>query len=72
MYKVKFQFQGQDNIIGCNSDDTMRQICNKFANMMNIDIDNIFFLYNSNIIDEEDFYLKFEEIIMKMIKLEKK
>jgi len=71
MYKVKFQFQGQDNIIGCNSDDTMRQICNKFANMMNIDIDNIFFLYNSNIIDEEDFYLKFEEIINEDDKIRK-
>ena len=40
MYKVKFNYKGQDTIIGCSNDDTMRQICDKYANMINIDIDD--------------------------------
>ena len=70
MYKVKFNYKGQDTIIGCSSDDTMRQICDKYANMINIDIDDIYFLYNSYYIDKQ-FELKLEEIINKDDKLRK-
>ena len=70
MYKVIFKFEGADTIIGCSSDDTMRQICNKFAKMINIDIDDIYFLYNSYYIDKE-FELKIEEFINKDDKIRK-
>ena len=70
MYKVIFKFKGFDTIIECSSDDTMRQICNKFVKMINIDIDDIFFLYNSNYIDKE-FELKIEEFINKDDKIRK-
>ena len=70
MYKVIFKFQGLDTIIECNSHDTMGQICNKFAFMMNIDIDNMIILYNSDMIDDK-IELKLEEILNEDDKMRK-
>ena len=60
MYKVKFNFKGQETMIQCKNEDKIKQICNRFALKANIGISNIYFVYNGNIINEN---LKIEDQI---------
>ena len=58
MSKVIFLFNGLEIIIQCNKDEKMKEICKRFALKTNNEINNIYFLYNGNKINEE---LKFNE-----------
>ena len=46
MENVIFSFKGINTIIQCNKEDKMKDICNKYANKIGIDINLIYFLYN--------------------------
>ena len=60
MFKVRFNFKGGETIIQCNSNEYMEEICKRYAQIINIDIDNLIFIYSGNIITGE---LKYEEQI---------
>ena len=59
MSKVVFLFNGLEMIIPCNKDEKLKEICKRFALKTNNEINNIYFLYNGNKINEE---LKFNEL----------
>ena len=65
MSKVIFTFKGSKTIIQCLKDDKMKDICLKFTSKINININNIYCIYNGNIINME---LKFNEIINRIDK----
>ena len=46
MENVIFTFKEINTLIQCNREDKMKDICNKFANKIGIDINLIYFLYN--------------------------
>ena len=46
MSKIIFIFNSIPTIIQCNEDDLMENICQKFANKINIQLNNLFFLYD--------------------------
>jgi len=58
MYKVRFNFKGEETIIQCNNDEKMEEICKRYVQIIKQDIDKLIFIYSGNIIDEE---LKYEE-----------
>jgi len=58
MYKVRFNFKGEETIIQCNNDEKMEEICKRYSQIIKQDIDKLIFIYSGNIIDEE---LKYEE-----------
>ena len=66
MSKVSFNFKGGETIIQCNSNEYMEEICKRYAQIINIDIDNLIFIYSGNIINGE---LKYEEQINEEDKL---
>ena len=57
---VIFVYNGLDNSIQCKKEDKMKDICLKFANKIDINIKEIYFLYGGENIDLESTY---EEII---------
>lgn len=57
---VIFNLKGKNTIIQCNPNDTMKEICLKFATKENIDINNIYFIYGGEKIKEN---MLFSEII---------
>ena len=58
---VKFLYKGTETMVQCQENEKMREICNKFGNKIKeIDIKNIYFMYNGNIIDLE---LEYKDII---------
>ena len=59
MSKVVFIFEGSRIEIQCSEEDKMKDICLKLANKIDKNINNIYFLYNGNIINLE---LKYKEI----------
>ena len=71
MSQVKFIFNGENTIIQCNSNEKMKDICQKFKEKVNIDSNkNIFYSYNGQLgIKEESV---FEEVANKGDKLRKK
>ena len=62
MSKVVFLFNGLEIIIPCNKDEKLKEICKRFELKTNNEINNIYFLYNGNKINEE---LKFNELANK-------
>ena len=66
MSKVSFNFKGGEIIIQCNSNEYMEEICKRYAQIINIDIDKLIFIYSGNIINGE---LKYEEQINEEDKL---
>ena len=60
MSKVIFIFEGKIVEIQCKNEDKMRDICIKLAIKIDKNINNLYFLYNGNIINLE---LKYKEII---------
>ena len=51
MINVIFTLKGMNTIIQCNKEDKLKDICNKYAHNMGIDINLIYFLYNGIILD---------------------
>ena len=69
MAKVIFLFKGQETTILCNLEDKMKEICQHYANKIQIDINNIYFLINGNKIDEELKYKDYTNEENKSIKI---
>ena len=51
MSKAIFTYDGVDTHIQCLKEDKMRNICQKFANKINVDINRLIFLYGGNYIN---------------------
>jgi len=60
MSEVKFNYIGREIIIPCQKEEKMKNICQRFADKANNDINKLFFLYNSNKVNIEN---TFEQII---------
>ena len=60
MLKAIFIYQGSNIEIQCNEDEKMKNIINKLSNKIQNNINNIYLIYNGNIINEE---LTIKEII---------
>ena len=70
MSMVNFLYKGTETMIQCQKNEKMREICNKFGNKVKeIDIKNIYFMYNGNIIDLE---LEYKDIINEIDKTKNK
>ena len=48
MTKVEFNFRGTTTAIPCSENDIMKDICKKFAIKVEIDINDVYFLYSGN------------------------
>ena len=67
---VNFLYKGTETMVQCQENEKMREICNKFGNKVKeIDIKNIYFMYNGNIIDLE---LEYKDIINEIDKTKDK
>ena len=53
MSTVSFTFNEIETIIQCTNTEKMNEICQKFANKINLDINTLVFLYGGNIINKE-------------------
>ena len=53
MNQVEFNYNGQITIIQCNQDEKMKDICERFATKVGIDINTIYFLYSSEQLNKE-------------------
>ena len=60
MLTVVFIYNGIETIIQCLKNDKMKDICNKFVSKAQLDINNLFFIYGSNILNLE---LTYDEIV---------
>ena len=58
MSKTTFLFNTKEITIQCTNEELMKDICQKFANKVKIDVNNLLFIYNGNQINKE---LTFEE-----------
>ena len=58
MAEVTFIYEGQKTLIQCNKNDKMKDICQKFSLKSNVQLNNIFFLYGGQNLDEN---LPFDE-----------
>ena len=45
---AKFSFQGVDILIQCSKEDIMKDICQKFANKIERNVNSLIFLYGGN------------------------
>ena len=59
MAKVEFNYEGKTIIIQCQEEEKMEEIFNKFVSKIELDINNIYFLYSGNKINSQ---LTFSEI----------
>ena len=53
MAKVIFTYNGYETIIQCLKEDKMRDICNKYASKINLNINSLLFIYGGNQINLE-------------------
>ena len=60
MSKVIFSYNGQETTILCLKEDKMKNICNKFASKIEVNLNSLYFIYNGNTINLE---LKYEETV---------
>ena len=60
MAKVEFNFRGITTTIPCSENDIMKDICKRFAIKVEIDINNVYFLYHGK---KLNFELTFEQTI---------
>ena len=60
---VEFNYNGTKTVIQCKSNEKMKNICKKFANKIQLDINNIYFSYDGKAGNEFNEELTFEEII---------
>ena len=68
MNKIIFSFDQNLTEIQCNEDDIMENLCSKYANKIQKDLNSLYFLYSGNIIDLK---LQFKKIINKSDKQKK-
>ena len=59
MSKVIFNYEGNNTTVLCQENEKMTEICKRFGNKTQIDINNLYFLYNGKIINIE---LRYDEI----------
>ncbi len=59
MVKLIFTYEGKDNIIPSNANESIKEIFKRYSILIGINIHNIYFLYNGNKINEN---LNFNEI----------
>ena len=63
MAEIFFIYNGMKTSILCQKDDLMKDICHKFSSKINIDINNLYFLYGGEKIKEElKFYQQTKKI----------
>ena len=58
MDNVNFSFNNENTIIQCNDDDTMKSIINKFLIKCGKTKENLYFVYNGQILNEELTFIK--------------
>ena len=66
---LNFLFDGNKEIIKCNKDEYMKDIFINYANKIEKNAMEMFFLYNGDMINEE---LKLEDVIQKKLNPKKK
>ena len=59
MSKVIFNYKGENTIVLCQENEKMIEICKRYGNKIQIDINDLYFLYNGKIINIE---LRYDEI----------
>ena len=69
MVSVSFTFNEKDIIIQCTNTEKKNEICQKFENKINLEINKLVFLYGGNIINKE---LSFNDQASSMDKERKK
>ena len=52
MSEINFLYQSTETVIQCTKDDLMKDICQRFANKNEININDIYFIYNGNKVNE--------------------
>ena len=57
---VNFLYKGVETTVQCQENEKMKEICNKFGIKVEQDINNLYFMYNGDIVDME---LKYKDII---------
>ena len=62
MVEVEFVFNGYMTIIQCNIDDTFLSICNQFASKIQEHLNNLYFIYNGDRINEAKLNSTFNQI----------
>ena len=65
MIKVEFQHKGATTFIQAIEEDKMRQVCNRFTQKSQIDINSLYFMYSGNIVNLD---LSIEQLINKIDK----
>ena len=65
MIKVEFQHKGATTFIQAIEEDKMRQVCNRFSQKSQIDINRLYFMYSGNIVNLD---LSIEQLINKIDK----
>ena len=51
MIKVEFLHKGATTFIQAIEEDKMRQVCNRFTQKSQIDINSLYFMYSGNIVN---------------------
>ena len=52
MSEINFLYQSTQTVIQCTKNDLMKDICQRFANKNKININEIYFIYNGNKVNE--------------------
>ena len=68
MAKIEFNFKDKITIIDCQENDMMDEVCKKFASKVEIDINNIYFLYLGK---KLDFNKTFNQVVNNLDKTRK-
>ena len=53
MSEVSFFYEGYETIIQCKKEDKLKDICQKFASKVNVNVDDIFFLHGGQFLNED-------------------
>ena len=72
MAEVEFNFKSKKIIIQCNINDKMNDIYNKYMEKLGKNINDIYFVYNGIIINENKKDIKFNELANNIDKERKK
>ena len=57
MAKVIFNYKGVEKEIQCNINEKIKDILKRYANIVEVDISKVYFIYNGNIIDDNNFII---------------
>ena len=72
MSNVEFQYKGINTIIQCNENEKMKEICQRYANKVQLDKNNIFFIYDGKSGKDFNEELTFIEMVNLIDKEKKK